>query len=114
MLKKMKISNDEKGTFCKAQTENILHLFWGCDIEQQFWLLFKKFVIEKCTNVTNMTLHEDFVLFGNVKDIESDEIFDFIVLLAKFFFCKCKMENKIPFFHEFVKQLTSRFKMEEY
>ena len=28
---------------------------------------------------------EDFVLFGNAKDFESDEIFDFIILLAKFF-----------------------------
>ena len=66
----MKSSNDEKCTFCNAPTENILHLFWRCDIVQQVWLLFQKFVTEKCSDVTNII-----VLFGNVKDFESDEIF---------------------------------------
>ena len=91
MLKRMKTSNDEKCTFCNAQSENILHLLWRCDTVQQFSLLFKKFVNEECTNVTNMALREDFVLFDNMKDFESDEIFDFIILFAKFFLCKCKM-----------------------
>ena len=47
--------------------------------------MFKTFVNEKCINVTNMKQTEDFVLFGNAKDFESDEIFDFIILLAIFF-----------------------------
>ena len=47
--------------------------------------MFETFVNEKCINVTNMKLTEDFVLFGNAKDFESNEIFDFIILFAKFF-----------------------------
>ena len=54
-------------------------------------------VNEKCTNVTNMTLHEESVLFGNVKDFESNEIFAFIILFTKFVLCRWKMENKYAF-----------------
>ena len=50
--------------------------------------MFKKIVNEKCTNVTDMMLHEDFVLFGNMKDFESEEIWDFMILFAKFFLYK--------------------------
>ena len=44
--------------------------------------MFQTFVNEKCINVTNMKLNEDFALFGNAKDFEWDEIFDFITLFA--------------------------------
>ena len=44
--------------------------------------MFEALVNEKCINVTNMKLKEDSVLFGNAKDFESDEIFDFIMLFA--------------------------------
>ena len=40
------------------------------------------FVNEKCINVTNKKLKEDFEQFGNAKDFESDKIFDLIILFA--------------------------------
>ena len=51
-----------------------------------FLLMFETFVNEKCINMINMKLTEDFVLFGNAKDFESDEIFNFIILFAKPFY----------------------------
>ena len=47
--------------------------------------MFETFVNEKCIHMINMKLTEDFVLFGNAKDFESDEIFDFIILFANVF-----------------------------
>ena len=89
--------------------------FWSCDIVHRFWLMFETFVNEKCLNMINMKLTEDFVLFGNAKDFESDEIFDFIILFVKFFFIyKWKMENKCPLFYVFQKQLATKHKTEEY
>ena len=85
-LKRMKFTDDEKCTFSSARNENIPHLLWKCDIVQDFWSMSERFVNEKYINVTNMKLNEDFVLFGNAEDFESDEIFDFIILSAKFIF----------------------------
>ena len=53
--------------------------------------------------VANMKLTDDFVLFGNAKDFESEEIFEFIILFAKFVIHKRKMENKRSLFHVFRK-----------
>ena len=82
LTKRIKVTNDEKWTFCNAHNETVSHLFWRCDIVQHLWLMFEALVNEKCINVTNMKLKEDSVLFGNAKDFESDEIFDFIMLFA--------------------------------
>ena len=43
------------------------------------------------SNVANMKLKEDFVLFGNTKDFESHEIVDFIILFVKLFIHKYKV-----------------------
>ena len=83
-LKRMKVTNNDKYTFCNAHNETNPHLFWSCDIVHRFWLIFETFVNEKCTNMINMKLAEDFVLFGNAKDFESDEIFD-VILFQSFF-----------------------------
>ena len=60
--------------------------------------MFETFVNEKCINMINTKLTEDFVLFGNVKDFESGEIFD-IILFAKFFVYKWKIN--VHFFMDF-------------
>ena len=44
--------------------------------------MFETFVNEKCINMINMKLTEDFVQFCNAKDFKSDEIFYFILLFA--------------------------------
>jgi len=48
--------------------------------------MFETFVNEKCINMINTKLTEDFVLFGNVKDFESDEIFEFLCCFQMFLF----------------------------
>ena len=74
-------------------TMKIFTIIYG-DLIQQFWSMFQTIVNEKCNNVTNMKLKEDFVLFGKAKDFKSDETFDFIILFARFFIYKREMENK--------------------
>ena len=71
--------NDKRCTFCNAQTEKYCILvleMWHC---ASVLAIFeeKRKVSEKFLNVTNITLHEDFVLFGNTTNVLSDEIFGF-------------------------------------
>ena len=49
-------------------------------------------------------------MFGDAKDFESDENFDFIISFAKFFVYKSKMKSKHPPFCVCTKQLTTRNK----
>ena len=36
----MKVTNNEKCTFCNKLNESIPHLFWSCNIVLHFWLLY--------------------------------------------------------------------------
>ena len=72
------------------------------------------FVNEKCIHMITMELTEDFVLFGNAKDFEPDEIFDFIILFANGFFYIHKWKINAHFFYVFQKQLETRHRTEEY
>ena len=58
--------------------------------------------------VANMKLKDDFALFGNAKDLESEEIFEFILLFAKYFIHKRKMENKRSLFDVFKKATDNK------
>ena len=51
-------------------------------------------------------------MFGDAKDFESDENFDFIISFANFFVYKSKMKSKHPPFCVCTKQLTTRNKMQ--
>ena len=53
------------------------------------------FVNEKCVNVRNIKLKEDFVLFGNAKQMKMLTVSYY---LQRMFMYMCKMENKRPFF----------------
>ena len=84
-LKRMKVTNNEKYTFCNTHSETIPHLFWSCDIVQHFWLMFETFVNEKCIIMTNMKLTEDFVLFGNAKTLNQVKSLTLLFCLQSFF-----------------------------
>ena len=88
-LKMIGIMYDDKCSFCKTSNEDINHLFWNCDIVQEFWLDFLGWVKTKCTHLDHIQLNLQFVIFG----YGIDRCFDFLLLLAKYFIYKCKIQN---------------------
>ena len=92
----MKVTNNEKCTFCITHNETIPHLFWSCDTVQRFWLMFETFVNEKCINMINMKLTEDFVLFGNAKDMKS--LILLYCLQSFFLYTNVKWKINVRFF----------------
>ena len=113
ILQKMNIVDSDKCSFCHLEKESIQHIFWKCQHVQTFWDAFEKFVNEKC-EIVNLHLTEIVVLFGCGHQFKSDDIFDLILLLAKFFIYKCKCENKLPQIQHFICYLRNRFVIEKY
>ena len=70
----------------------------------------------RCSNATSVTLNENIVLFGH--DIhfnfKSDSTFDFIILQAKFFIYKCKINKTLPLLHSFKRYLKTNFEVYKY
>ena len=66
-----------------------------------------------CSNATSVILNEN-IVFGHDIHFESDNTFDLIILQAKFFIYKCKINKTIPQLHLFNHYLKTNFEVYKY
>ena len=69
---------------------------------------------KKFTNEKKIVNLKNLVLFGVDSTVITDNIFDLIILLAKQYLYRCKLEQSVPLVSVFRKQLKLRYKSEEY
>jgi hypothetical protein len=114
VLKEMGVTDNNKCSFCFIAKDTIQHIFWECTFSQQFWTRFVILVNEKCSVSYRLRMSECLVLFGTDDSIKTESVFDFILLLAKQYLYKCKMESSQPNIDLFRKKLSFRYKIEEH
>ena len=66
---------------------------------------------DRDVNAVSITLNESTVLFGHDVNFRSDDAFDLIILVAKFFIYKCKAKKITPQFHFFKQYLRNAFEV---
>ena len=93
VLMHMGIENDITCSFCRQDRDSINHIFWSCTYVRSFWEQFQIVLNAGCPNATSVTLNENIVLFGHDIHFKSDSTFDLIILQAKFFIYKCKINK---------------------
>ena len=108
-----KIADSNLCTFCDNLPESIRHLFWECIHVQDFWKLFIDYLKERTLHCDRLILNEELILFGVSKQIKTDKPLDFIILFAKFYIYKCKLEKIKPSLDIFIRQLHYRFAIEK-
>ena len=108
----MNLRNDELCSFCNEEDESIEHLFWECDVVQQFWTRLMTLISEKCD--VDFELNEELTILGCIRGKKSDDVFDFIVLFAKFYIYSCKQGGNLPEINVFIKRLHNRFLIDKH
>ena len=101
-------------TFCKTCQENIQHIFWRCEVVQSFWQQLEIALRDNCLNIVSLKFNEIIVLFGHDYKFKSDSTFDLIILHAKYFIYKCKLNEEIPHLIQFKQYLKFVYKIEEH
>ena len=89
--------------------ETLQHLFWECPIVNQFWQNLLQLIHEKCHHCTRFYFCPELILFGLANEIYTDRIMDFIILFAKFYIYKCKLNELRPDILSFLRQLKKDF-----
>ena len=79
-------------TFCQKEDESLEHLLFHCTITKNFWLAFSSWISEQNISMETLTLIN--ILFGAFNDNEDFAILNHLILIAKYFIYKCKL-NKI-------------------
>ncbi|WP_419609554.1 reverse transcriptase family protein [Thiolapillus sp.] len=111
VLMHMGVENDITCSFCKKERDAINHIFWRCDSIKPFWEQLQIALNDRGVNAVSITLNESIVLFGHDVNFRSDDTFDLIILVAKFFIYKCKVKKIIPQFHFFKQYLRNTFEV---
>ena len=112
-VSKYKVDQDSKCSFCGAHSETIIHLFWDCTFAQSFWSCIASMFNKRCTNSKNFKFTKNLVIFGKCEVIKTDKICDFIILLAKFYIYRCKVQNQPPRIRTFMSELYERYTVEK-
>ena len=112
-VSKFIIGQDSNCSFCGAHSETIMHLFWTCKFVQRFWNDISFLINKKCAHAHNFKFTENLVLFGNCNIIYTDKICNLIILMAKFFIYRCKVQNKPLNIQIFIKEIFRRYQIEK-
>ena len=98
--------------FCGSHSETIQHLMWHCTKVQSFWKELLTILQTRCTNIKNIQLNETLVLFGHSNNTTYDNIFLLIILMAKFYIYRSKVQKTTLKTRIFVQEIYNRYKVE--
>jgi hypothetical protein len=114
-LHTLKIVESPNCNICKLdEIQTIQHLFWECNIVQLFWNEFIQTLKTKCSHCSQLNLNENIVLFGFETNIITDPVFDYLIILGKFYIYKCKLESANPNVPSFLKFVQGRYNIDSY
>ena len=87
-----------QSTFCKNEIESLEHLFYTCKITRSFWVALRSWVMEcTCTcNINSEPLSVFNILFGIFNAGEDFVIVSRLILEAKFYIYRCKLNGVKP------------------
>ena len=99
--------------FCKSHSETIHHLFWKCSKVKTFWNELSLTINSRCSHTHNFKIDENLAIFGQSTQIKTDNICEFIVLLAKFYIYRSKVQNTVLNSKIFIQELYNRYCIEK-
>jgi len=81
-------------TFCQKEDESLEHLLFHRNITKNFWLAFSSWISKQNISMETLTLIN--ILFGVFDDNEDFAILNHVILIAKYFIYKCKLNKTKP------------------
>ena len=99
-------------SFCNRKSETIVHLFWECPKTNLFWKELQNIFNNRCLHSFNFKFTKNLVFFGHCEKITTDKICDFIILMAKFFIYRCKVQGINLNIKHFINELYNRYNIE--
>ena len=100
--------------FCEKDEQTIEHMLYDCTFVTRFWNELQQILQNKCQHCSTLILGKQLTLFGWKDDVGMDPVSDFIILFAKFYIYKCKLENNTPQIDNFLLVLKHRYILEKY
>ena len=94
VIKKIHIKTDDCCTFCKNESENILHVFFMCEKIMPLWRDFSLHIYR--TTRERLGFNAVNIILGEMPLSQSNRVKKFIILLSKQNIFSCLLQNKEP------------------
>ena len=114
ILMKMGVVQTNLCNFCEISKDSIDHYLWKCVHVQRFWKEFESWLKDKCTHCDKLSLNLAFVLFGRDEMVKTDDGFDFILIQAKYFVYKCRINKIKPKLAKFKEEFKKIYNVDKY
>ena len=112
-VSKFKPEQNHLCSFCNAHSETIQHLFWECRKTKQFWISLSEFINKRAIHSHNFRFTHNLVFFGVCDSIQTDNICNLIILMAKFYIYRCKVQKNDLNLKVFILELYNRYSIEK-
>ena len=112
-VSKFKLDQSDLCQFCNAHSETIHHLIWSCQEVNKFWKDLATLLNRRCNHTHNFTFNEILVIFGISNQIKTDNVCDLIILMAKYFIYRCKVQRTKLNLQYFIKEVYNRYLVEK-
>ena len=99
--------------FCQCHSETIHHLIWKCHKVKIFWDELKLIINKRCNHAHSFNIDENLVIFGHSERIQTDTASGVIILLAKFYIYRSKVQGTILNIRIFINELYNRYCIEK-
>ena len=96
LLMKMNIRQDNLCTFCNLEQERIEHLFWHCNVINQFWDIINQWIFEKTNYMVNIDKYR--AMFGIPSTLRAMQPINYILILTRHYIYTCRVNSSNPNF----------------
>ena len=114
VLKEMNIVTNNECSFCNNEKDSIFHYLWECNVVQTFWNRLLVYLKDKCDTCTRLTFNPCLILFNDDDKTITDDVFVTILLSAKFFIYKCRINKNIPILDNFLQYFKQIYEIEKF
>ena len=98
--------------FCNGNKDS--NILWECNIVQTFWNRFVQWLLWSCKHIFNIQLSLELVIFGCSNVFKTDPIVDLLLLLAKHYIERAKVQNVHPNIAHFINEAKHRYVIENH
>jgi len=110
----MGITENSTCNFCLNERDTVLHYLWKCVHVKMFWQDFERTLKNECAHCDRLSMNPILILFGNDGKNTTDDGFDFILLNAKYYVYKCRLNKTLPRMDVFKKDLNYVYNIDKH
>jgi len=106
------VKENDLCTFCKEETDTLLHLFWQCKVTSLFWGSFFQW-LQSCSLIQKGNHLVMITALGLKPDSSNTKLqINFSCLMSRYYLWTCKLRDEIPNLPQFLRLLKKTYEIE--